>query len=366
MDVWFEEFPDRSAGDAAASAAAPTLVPELTPTDTPAALGSDAARETNAGQGTTATLVATPPALPKAISNKEPSAPAASPPPRRRPPRKASGQSTPPQPLIQLAPEPDEEPFSWSRWREWFNRETCASFGVSFTVHLLLLLILGLVTYSAGSEGIGMIMGGMSELPGLDNIDELLTANLTIEMPEEQRENEPDAVEPRVADNPAADFSIPDRWLGQTGSDAPAPDKEAKTGKNAGPGVGDFNLPGPRVAKWAVTKGSFSAWTEPEHPAPGQTYKIVIVVRLPANMTTYKLGDLSGRVVGTDGYRQRISYASDERLPVIDGGVSLFVPVPGAQKLVKDTIQIESRMLKEKQTLTLTFDGKNKPKMMDE
>jgi hypothetical protein len=58
--------------------------------------------------------------------------------------------------------------------------------------------------------------------------------------------------------------------------------------------------------KNAVTKGSFTAWTVPEDPEPGQDYVIVIEIKLPEKVRRYPLKDLSGMVVGTDGWRQAI------------------------------------------------------------
>lgn len=127
----------------------------------------------------------------------------------------------------------------------------------------------------------------------------------------------------------------------------------------------------------AVTKGSFTAWTEPSDPKPGQKYVIIIEIRLPDDVQRYRLNDLVGEVEGSDRYRQKIPY--DARAPyasavgtprgirTVDGSdsvdvvknkVQLAISVPGAGRLVKDTIRIRSRRLKEEQELTLVFQGK--------
>lgn len=128
----------------------------------------------------------------------------------------------------------------------------------------------------------------------------------------------------------------------------------------------------------AVTKGSFTAWTEPERPRPGQRYLIIIEVRLPDNVKAYRITDLRGKVTGTDRYTQRIPYDSktphssfytddnnqmqriggSEAIKVRGNKVQLAIQVPGADRLVRDTIEISSRRLREKQKLELTFGGR--------
>lgn len=129
----------------------------------------------------------------------------------------------------------------------------------------------------------------------------------------------------------------------------------------------------------AVTKGSFTAWAEPANPKPGENYLIIIEIRLPDDIKRYRVADLTGEVQGTDSYRQRIPYDSrvrsaaaastDEGLTVITSSsvldvsnnkVQLAIRVPGAQRLVKDTISIRSRRLREEQELVLVF-GRSAP-----
>ncbi|MEO2034055.1 MAG: hypothetical protein ABGZ35_18430 [Planctomycetaceae bacterium] len=130
----------------------------------------------------------------------------------------------------------------------------------------------------------------------------------------------------------------------------------------------------------AVTKGSFTAWTDPARPEPGQSYQIIIEVRLPDNIKRYRLSDLSGEVTGSDRYRQKLPF--DSRTPsaarVTDGAeyktvrrnmivkvngakLQLAIRVPGAERLVKDRIRIKSRRLRENQELILVFGGSEQP-----
>ena len=117
-------------------------------------------------------------------------------------------------------------------------------------------------------------------------------------------------------------------------------------------------MPAVSVPSYAVTQGSFSAWTVPEDPEPSQPYVIRIVVRLPGDWNQsakFRLRDISGMVIGTDGYKQVIRFKTTQLAEVQDGTVQIDIPVPGARKLVRDTIRIESKLLKEKQVLQLVF-----------
>jgi hypothetical protein len=128
----------------------------------------------------------------------------------------------------------------------------------------------------------------------------------------------------------------------------------------------------------AVTRGSFTAWADPPDPQPGEAYQLIIEIRLPDDVKTYQLLDLSGRVVGSDGYLQRLPYDSrprwrsatrvtggakpavvrrhKTRVKITGSKLQLAIKVEGAQKrLTKDTIQIRSSRLKEEHELTLVF-----------
>ncbi|QDT56859.1 hypothetical protein Pan44_49190 [Caulifigura coniformis] len=158
-------------------------------------------------------------------------------------------------------------------------------------------------------------------------------------------------------------------------------------GDGFGGGEGDGFL---RLPRGAVTAGSFAAWTVPqgidnngrrirerdgkpgepgESPLEGEVYFIVIRIKLPANRSTYSLSDLSGSVIGTDKYRQIIPegvfvLAKDGRLEkpsrtgkldVKNRSIDIVMRVPGAEGLVKDTIELKSKLLNETQRMTLEF-----------
>ncbi|WP_145265815.1 hypothetical protein [Calycomorphotria hydatis] len=145
--------------------------------------------------------------------------------------------------------------------------------------------------------------------------------------------------------------------------------KPELTANSSGNGIGDsvgdgggelggglkFALP----KSGAVTKGSFTAWTIPEDPIPGQNYSIIIQIKLPENLEKklrfFPLRDLSGMVRGTDGYMQRLPGVGFSRLPIKEGVVQYPILVPGAARLVKDKIKVRSKMLQEVQELELEF-----------
>ncbi len=139
------------------------------------------------------------------------------------------------------------------------------------------------------------------------------------------------------------------------------------------------------AAGFAVTKGSFTAFTIPATPEPLKPYRIVIEVRLPGDVNKYRVSDLKGEVVGTDGYKQLLPYdkampsaarapaangrevilTASSSIDVIQHRVQIIILVPGARNLVKDRIKIRSRRLHEEQELTLTF-GKARTPERDE
>lgn len=148
-------------------------------------------------------------------------------------------------------------------------------------------------------------------------------------------------------------------------------------GDGKGNGGGDFKF---KPKGNAVTAGSFTAWTVPKDPDLNEDYLIIIQVKLPYTYksTRYRASDLKGIVLGTDNHRQTIpwdvrwpnstfsSNAVGDIRPVTKGSKSyltvknrtaqLIVKVPGSQvPATRDTIKIESKVLKEKRTLEIEF-----------
>ena len=106
----------------------------------------------------------------------------------------------------------------------------------------------------------------------------------------------------------------------------------------------------------AVVKGSFTVWAEPPNPTPGQSYTINISVKLPSNVSSYKKANLTGTLVGTDGYQQAIipadapgiapqTFTFSPANPLIPGSTAsalLVMQIPGAMKNVRDTLTVVS------------------------
>jgi len=101
---------------------------------------------------------------------------------------------------------------------------------------------------------------------------------------------------------------------------------------------------------------------------------IVIRIKTPERSRTYRITDLSGELVGTDGYRlgipidrshpdktvtekggRLVPVRSSDKLRVVKGHVQIMVKVPGAPSLVRDMIELRSKMLKEEQKLEIVF-----------
>ena len=231
-----------------------------------------------------------------------------------------------------------------------------ALYGVSMSLAIHLALLVSLAMFAVGGKPVVILSSVEVEFgnPGGDTIfDSNLEASLEMEGGHE-----------------AAPLEISDLNLNAALDAFSVNSGEALDGIVNGTGVGDgrgygegtgrgsdtgTGLPAINVPSFAVSKGSFSAWTEPRDPDPGQQYVIVIQVRLPKTLREYRASDLTGMVIGTDLYKQVIKFKSTEKFPVNEGAVEVRVSVPGAAKLVRDTIRIESRLLREKQILKIEF-----------
>jgi hypothetical protein len=102
----------------------------------------------------------------------------------------------------------------------------------------------------------------------------------------------------------------------------------------------------------AIRQGSFTAWLERQDTG----YIVVIQVRV-ADADDYTVADLSGEVVGTDGYRQDIGLHDDglDAFRTYDGGAELRMFVPAGEPSVHDVIDVTSSRLHERQRLDITF-----------
>lgn len=127
--------------------------------------------------------------------------------------------------------------------------------------------------------------------------------------------------------------------------------------------------PPPKPPQEAVTKGSFTVWANPPNPKMFESYEIHVRVKLPANTFQYNRMDLSGTLYGTDGYQQTINV--DDGLSVQrfnftpgSGYAELIMPIPGASGGVSDTLTVNSRLIKESQTIKIVFGNSFNPIMV--
>lgn len=260
-------------------------------------------------------------------------------------------------------PADEEHRLSWKQWLlAWLLGAAGTSYGISLLLHAGVLGVLSVMVVSqfARNESVSVIVTEAEALP--------FNVSDSVEV----------AFEPPAAERVESQFQkLPVDPLGTLLSGDAAFNVAESDGDGENTGSSDegfgflFSMPeGGKV----VTKGSFSAWTVPTDPSPGQDYKIVIRVRLPENTNRYRVSDLSGEVTGTDGYQHKIPYDPLKRgatvtergdrlvpirpsdsLKIVDRHVQLIVNVPGASSLTRDTIQVRSKLLKEEQKLEIVF-----------
>lgn len=267
-------------------------------------------------------------------------------------------------PLVTIAPAPqpavvadDDAPGHLRLWRLlllwWANFRLTRGLCISLAVHATLMLVLSFLVFRHANQRPPEFEGVFGE-PGDETIldlpagprgdGELGGGEKTIEMP------------------PLTDFAA-SADLMQAASERMLGALEGKGGGSGGEGAGAGGGGGGlgsmgqniRVPAYAITRGSFSVWTDPKDPVPRRPYDIIIQVQLPKSVTQYRLRDLSGDVHGTDGYYKAIKFKTSDRKGVKDGAVQIAVPIPGAAQLIKDTIRIRSELLNEEQTITIEF-----------
>ena len=250
--------------------------------------------------------------------------------------------------LAEPAPR-EEEPYS-----EWFKRVVVrnrwATWFTTFYVHWLILLALTAIIVHGPENAANLLINAT-----MADYDEIETPVFDVEVPDLQPEPEPTPNSEPVKEEaqPLEEKSVP---LDQNVMDKLSPDSSAPA---AAEGEPTESQPKPRAANpapaMAVSKGSFSVWTEPTQPTAGEPYRIIIQVCLPDGVVKYNIADLEGVVVGSDGYRKPIAGFLRGFLPVEGGYARLIVPIVRADAKVKDTVYIRSKLLKEAQQLLIEF-----------
>ncbi len=235
----------------------------------------------------------------------------------------------------------------WLLVKRWIRTAAAAGYGISLLIHAVALLIMSFVVLSQidFDESILTSIASDEETSLFDEI-----VDVRMDMPEGDISLEKSL--DSAANIDMADWAETPVTTGIEDSIESLFEKEGAKGLGGG---GFMAPPNSRVFK----KGSFSVWTIPDDPEPGQDYVIVIVVKLPKRVKRYRASDLVGLVVGTDGYRQIIPGPQYSRgtvyLPMKDHMAKLVVKVPGGASRVRDVINIRSKTLKEKQKIELEF-----------
>lgn len=254
-----------------------------------------------------------------------------------------------------------------------------AGLGMSLVVHLILMAILAIPVLHQATKG-PIIATTVTE---------------STEAPVEFSEDLNTELAPIDEGGGQSQFELPDLAATESRPITQALFQDpASVGNTENSGVGDFGEGmAMLVPENAVTAGSFTAFTTPtfnaafpkrfgmpephpgDAPQPRQPYFITIQIKVPGDRKTYPLSDLSGTVMGTDGWRQSFPFdrfrgrssvfvmtkdgklvKPSNTLRVVDGVVQIVVLVPGAVALVKDVIEVESKLLDEAQTLELVFE----------
>lgn len=259
----------------------------------------------------------------------------------------------------------------WHGRRQW--RDELSAYVMSFLVHLAGMIALTMTFVVQAVPGKPAPLTITTELPDESPLDDL-PAEFTLQPP--QVEDAPQ-LGPSMVAATAADAS---HQLDVAAVTAPPGGKQG-AGTSSGPPAqtGSFlDLP-----KNAVQAGSFAAWWIPKAerygeqveagqlPREGQDYRIYVQVLVPKEHKVYRVDDLSGEIVGTDGYKQIIpdrAFVLDEKgnlvpaigarryLPLRNGVAEIVFKVDAASKAgIQDLIRIHSRLLDEEQTLTLEF-----------
>lgn len=279
---------------------------------------------------------------------------------------------------------------SWGRFWQYLNGEAGAGYLLSFVIHLVLLGLLAIpvIQELQKNEELTTIIAGEDVITESGIIGDSLNTGLELALPEPSPGTDmgaPELLQLGPSAIAAMDVS-PDELEGlKSSAGGAAGDALGAGGGKKGTGGSGNSI---RVAdpSNAVRAGSFSVWAWPisgkdlkgnwrhdepgSSPKVGQEYHIVIRFKVPNNLTRIPLHHFSGKVEGTDGYRQELpqnGYYFNARgeltkartgqyIPVVDGIAELLILVPAASKaLVRDTINVKSKTINEEQTIELVF-----------
>lgn len=346
-------------------------------------------KSTSSPHATDTTKSAPPPVRRNRTSKTSPSKTGHPPKSNREPVSEPSPKTEPVAPPVQpdceqiLSPPPidvDAKPLVCPNWLERLSRlqqhvvnSPYFSWSVAAYVQVLLLVILGALVLSpiTKEEPLQITVSFADAAPQVDEeeADVVIAPPETTpepelepevpqpESPEEPEEEpiqqlEPNEVTPNQAET-ATESEPAERPQGKTDSEAPPSESPPKPAP-------EKPVPQPPQVRpappHATIVGAFSAWTEPEFPAPGEAYVIVIQVTLPERIKRYSSADLSGVIIGADGYRKYIRGHKAHFLPIVHHSARLRIPVIGAERARQDTIIIQSKILRQRQLIELSYE----------
>ncbi|MEZ6122736.1 MAG: hypothetical protein R3C49_06105 [Planctomycetaceae bacterium] len=235
-----------------------------------------------------------------------------------------------------------------NRWMTWFT---------TFYIHWLLLLSLAAIIVHGPDETARLLLNAafsQEQPPETETFE--FTPSEPQPVAEESTADDQEAqpvipmnVEERMLD---LDVGVLDTVASEEASESSSTETSHQTEE---PHSSPLTTAVDRSPPTAVCEGSFSVWAEPSNPRPGEAYRIIIQIRLPDGLNEYKVSDLEGVVVGSDGYRKPVPGHLQGELPIVDGYARLAVPIVSGDKRVRDTVYIRSRLLKETQKLEIDF-----------
>lgn len=247
---------------------------------------------------------------------------------------------------------------------QWLSKDALRGYAVSFGYHLALALILSLFVFhkEVSSMGVGTsLIGGGGEAGGGGGDGGLDDSNV-LEINSPPAIQGADKLDTMLSSSNAVSDALGTPALsassglteigigpGTGGGEGSGDGKGNGSGLGDGLGVGGYGMP---AAGKFVRKGSFTAWTVPQDPEPGEDYKIIIQVQYKDPKQKLTVRDISGSVLGTDLFKLMISRHTAEFLTDAN---QVVVHIPGAAARVRDTIKIYSSILKENQRLDIEF-----------
>ena len=252
-------------------------------------------------------------------------------------------------------PEPLPEP----TYFEWFRDEILPSrwltYFVTFFFHWIAILALAAIYCNIPIDFPPVMLNAvMSDSePEESGVMEIMSTDVDVSAPEDSATTPELSAISASSLIPELDHELLDEMpdsLAALALNAPASESAEKAAAQQKQKVVFANVP-----HNAISAGSFSVWTEPDNPDPGEPYRIIVQIRLPDGMERYSVTDLEGVVVGSDGYQKLIPGNLRGFLPVHEGQARFEVHIVSADENVLDTVFVRSKVLREAQKLQLRF-----------